>query len=264
VTTVPVATVPVYDATHAAIGSLPHGRAAGYTTGTGIVPWTAADWAAHPRAVRICQDPDATDRTADILDVETGAATIADCAPWYRAAALNWATAARPGQRRPAIYCSLSAVTPVVNALIAAGITSGPGLWVANWNLTEGEATALVATGGGPFPVIAVQYGNRGSYDVSVFSVPWLNTVSGDPPPAAAPRQPASPTARKDTGMIILKVTAPAGSGTWAGHTRTFLYAGPSSKPPDHIVSEGDQAAFAPQLPEVTISWEQYLELGGT
>jgi len=84
------------------------------------------------------------------------------------------------------VYMSLSAVTPVVNALIAGGIHSGPGLWIANWNLTAAEAAALVQHAGGPFPVIGVQYANRGAYDVSVFSKPWLDAVSGDP--AAQPQ----------------------------------------------------------------------------
>jgi hypothetical protein len=47
--------------------------------------------------------------------------------------------------------------------------------------LTEAEATALVAHAGGPFPVIGVQYRNAGTYDVSVFSRPWLAEVSADP-----------------------------------------------------------------------------------
>jgi hypothetical protein len=184
-----IATVPVYDATHGGISHLPAGQAAGYTTGSGVVPWTAADWAAHPGAVRICQDPAASDVTADVLDVEAGAAAIGTVARWAEAAAANYATGKRPGQRSPAIYMSLASVTPVVNALVAGGIASGPGLWVANWNLTEAEAAVLVAHSGGPFPVIGVQYGNRGSYDVSVFSGPWLSAVSGDPAahPAAPP-----------------------------------------------------------------------------
>jgi hypothetical protein len=177
----PIATVAVFDAVRANIAHLPKGLAAGYTTGTGIVPWGAADWKAHPGAVRICQDPGASDTTADCLDVEAGAAGIARCAPWAEAAAVHAAAGTRPGQRHPAVYMSLSSVTPVVNALIAGGITEGVGLWVANWNLTEAEAAALVAHAGGPFPVIGVQYANRGTYDVSVFSRPWLDAVSGDP-----------------------------------------------------------------------------------
>jgi len=182
-----IATVPVYDATHAGIASLPPGQHAGYATGTGTVPWTAADWAAHPGAVRIDQSPvnTALDELCDVLDMERGAATIADCAPWAEGAAANFAAARRPGQRHPAIYMSLSNVTPVVNALVTAGITSGPGLWIANWNLTEPEARALVAFAAGPFPVIGVQYGTRGDYDVSVFSAAWLAAVSGDLPAPA-------------------------------------------------------------------------------
>jgi hypothetical protein len=180
------ATVAVADATHAGIGSLPKGLAAGYTTGSGGVPWTAADWKAHPGAVRICQDPSASDSTADVLDVEQGAATPGIAARWAEAAAAHVAAATRPGQRHPAIYMSLSSVTPVVNALIAGGIHEGVSLWVANWNLTEAEATALVVHAGGPFPIIGVQYANRGAYDVSVFSAAWLGAVSGDQPPPPA------------------------------------------------------------------------------
>jgi hypothetical protein len=177
--TIPVATV--CDAIRANISHLPRGLAAGYTTGHGTVPWGAAEWKAHPGAVRICQDPGATDETADVLDVESGAATVGTCARWAEAAAANVAAGKRPGQRHPAIYMSLSSVTPVVNALVAAGIHEGVGLWIANWNLSEAEATALVAHAGGPFPVIGVQYRNAGTYDVSVFSKPWLGEVSADP-----------------------------------------------------------------------------------
>jgi len=185
-----IATVTVADAVRANIGHLPKGLAAGYATGTGDIPWGAADWKAHPGAVRIAQWPVlAVDEAvhADVLDVETNAATLAECAPWAEAAAASYADGTRPGQRHPAVYMSLSKVTPVVNALIAGGIAEGPGLWVANWNLTEAEAAALVAHAGGPFPIIGVQYRNAGTYDVSIFSKPWLDAVSGDPaaPPAA-------------------------------------------------------------------------------
>jgi len=183
-----IATVTVCDAIRINIGQLPKGLAAGYTTGSGIVPWGPADWKNHPGAVRICQDPGASDTTADILDVEQGAATPAVAARWCEAAAANVAAGKRPGQRHPAVYMSLSAVTPVVNALVAGGIHSGVGLWIANWNLTAAEAAALIHASGGPFPVIGVQHRNAGAYDVSEFSKPWLDAVSGDP--AAQPAQP--------------------------------------------------------------------------
>jgi len=208
---VTIATVAVYDATHGGRGSLPPGQHAGYTTGTGIVPWTAADWKADPGAVRICQDPSASDTTADVLDVEAGAATIAGAARWAEAAAANVAAGKRPGQRHPAVYMSLASVTPVVNALIAGGIHSGPGLWIANWNLTEAEAAALVQVASGPFPVIGVQYRNAGLYDVSVFSGPWLAAVSGDP---AAAKPPAGPYRHTAPGNLTLARIAAARNTT--------------------------------------------------
>jgi hypothetical protein len=176
-----IATVTVCDAIRVNISHLPKGQAAGYSTGHGTVPWGAAEWKAHPGAVRICQDPGATDETADVLDVEAHAAGVATVARWAEAAAANVAAGKRPGQRHPAIYMSLSMVTPVANALVHGGISEGVGLWVANWNLSAAEAAALVAHAGGPFPVIGVQYRNAGTYDVSVFSRPWLAAVSGDP-----------------------------------------------------------------------------------
>jgi hypothetical protein len=176
-----IATVTVCDAIRANVAHLPKGLAAGYSTGSGVVPWGPAEWKAHPGAVRICQDPHATDTTADVLDVEAGAATVGVAARWAEAAAASVAAGKRPGQRHPAIYMSLSAVTPVVNALIAGGIHSGPGLWIANWNLSAAEAAALIHASGGPFPVIGVQHRNAGLYDVSEFSKPWLDAVSGDP-----------------------------------------------------------------------------------
>jgi hypothetical protein len=169
-----------YDATHANIGSLPRGaQVAGYSTGTGSVPWTAADWAAHPGALRICQDSQASDTIADYLDVELNAATPGVCARWAKAALANWTAATRPGQRKPAIYMSASTVTTVVNALIAGGVRSGVGLVVANWNLTQAQAVAQVAQASGPFPIVGIQFRDPGPYDVNVFSGEWLAQVSG-------------------------------------------------------------------------------------
>src|SRR6266702_7641332 len=153
-----------HDAVRANIGHLPQGPCAGYTTGTdgtgGTVDirWRAADWAAHPGAVRICQDAAASDHTADVLDVERYAATNAGAAGWYKAAEKAYLAAQRPGQRSPAVYTSASNVTPLVNALIAGGVRSGCGLWVANWNLTQVQAYADVMNAAGPFPVVAVQW----------------------------------------------------------------------------------------------------------
>ena len=166
-----------HDAIHANVSHLPPGQAAGYTTGSADIKWTPADWAAHKGAVRICQDS-GSDHTADVLDIERGAATNANAAPWYLHALASYKSAARPGQRRPALYTSASNVTPLVDALIGAGIKSGPCLWVANWNLTDAQAVADVQNAAGPYPIVGVQFHSGAFYDTDVFSHGWLSTVS--------------------------------------------------------------------------------------
>ena len=95
-----------YDAIGAQTSSLPRGAQvyAGYSTGSGIVPWTASQFAQYATALgpclRIDQDPSASDPTADYLDVETGAATLADCPGWAKRALADFRAvcAARPAQ----------------------------------------------------------------------------------------------------------------------------------------------------------------------
>ena len=186
-----------YDAIRGNIPSLPQGapQYAGYSTGLGEVPWTEADFAGHATALgpclRIDQDPAASDPTADILDVEDGAATIPDCPWWAKRALADFKSARRPGQRSPAIYCSASNVSAVVNSLISGGITSGIGLFVANWSLTEAQALADVLAAAGPFPITGIQFTDDGPYDTSVFSTAWLADQSGKPKPPVPPVIPA-------------------------------------------------------------------------
>lgn len=169
-----------YDATHLNINRLPReSQDAGYTTGTSDIRWTNADWRNHPHAVRIDQDFAASDPSADVLDVENGAATIADCPVWAKRAETDYNNITRVGQRTPAIYTSESNLTAVANSLVNGGIKSGVGLWVANWNLNVSQAVALVDNAGGPFPIIGVQYSNGEFYDYDVFDVGWLTHVSG-------------------------------------------------------------------------------------
>lgn len=170
-----------HDATHGNAGRLPGGQAAGYTTGSPDIRWTDADWAAHPGAVRIDQDFAASDPSADVLDVENGAATFADCAPWAKKAKADFAAVARPGQRQPAIYFSASNVHLVANALVSGGVTSGVGFWVASWGIGEAAAMEMVASASGPFPIIGVQYSNGSFYDYDVFDSGWLDKVSAAP-----------------------------------------------------------------------------------
>jgi hypothetical protein len=175
-----------FDVTHANIGSLPPGQQyAGYSTGSPDIRWTPADWAAHPGALRIDQDAAASDGTADYLDIERGAATDGEAAGWYRRALLNYRAGTRPGQRWPGIYVSQGNVTPLVNALIAGGVTSGPKLIIAHWNLPELEPILELARASGPFPLVGFQVLSTAQYDLDLFSAAWLGAVSR--PPAVVP-----------------------------------------------------------------------------
>jgi hypothetical protein len=211
--------VTVFDAIHDNIGHMPPGRAAGYSTGAGShIRWTPADWASHPGAVRIDQDAIASDPTADVLDVEAGAATTASAPGWVMRAAACYSGARRPGQRRPAIYMSRSRVTEVVNALTRAGITSGAGLWVADWGMTQAQAITEVQAAAGPFPVIAVQHANLGTFDESVFSLPWLQDVSAAP--AAGMRITVPPPGTwKDGALVTVIGPGPEGKTAWVTTT---------------------------------------------
>ena len=175
----------VYDCMGSNLGkfSVPHGvLLAGYVTGLGGVPWTATQLAAHPDAVLIDQSPEntPTDETADVLDVENQAATLADIPEWVHAARTSYALGTRPGQRAPTIYMNQSTLTPVANTLVKAGIASGVNLWLAA-EMSSVDATAKVLAASGPYPIVGVQYAFLGDHDVSVFSNTWLNTRSKKP-----------------------------------------------------------------------------------
>lgn len=175
----------VYDVTGTNYGHQPSGPLALYVTGSAGVPATAAQLQAHPEAVLIDQTPASGqwDARADVDDYENGAVQLNELAPRAKERQASFKSAARIGQRSPAVYMSASNVTPVVNALIAGGVTSGVGLWVANWNLTEPDAIAEVTAASGPFPIIGVQYHNAGLFDISVFSGSWLDNRAAIKPP---------------------------------------------------------------------------------
>ena len=192
-------TVIVHDAIGAHVAHLPAGHVAGYTTGSGPVPWTAAQFLAHPGAVRIDQDPSASDPTADVLDIESGAATPASAAAWCKRARVSYNSATRPGQRKPAVYVNRSNMTAVANELTAAGI-SGVGIWLAAPGTPQATAEAMIERASGPFPVIAVQFAFGGAFDTSVFSAAWLQEVSvtQPKPPAKPPAKPPVPPGQWD------------------------------------------------------------------
>jgi len=177
-------TVDGWDCTHANLGAPPVAQGAGYTTGSADVRWTEADWHARPGSVRICQDAGATDDTADVLDVERGAATPADVPAWFRRAGRAWADGRRPGQRKPAVYCSQDSIGAVTKALDAAKIRAYPYLWFAEWGIGPGGARAMLQTDPGPWHLVAVQYESGAKFDLDVYRKDWLDMTSETTQPA--------------------------------------------------------------------------------
>lgn len=168
----------VRDATHQNVESIPSGIVAAlYTTGSPDIKATPQDFTNHPNAVRICQDH-GSDITADVLDIETGAATPNDAVIWLPKARDSFNRNVRPGQRWPALYMNRSTLTPVANALTKAGLTNVP-LWIAHPGMPQADAITQIETTSGPFPVIAVQIRFETTTDFDVFSTEWLNRRSG-------------------------------------------------------------------------------------
>jgi hypothetical protein len=139
------------DFTHSAVPDVPDdnsfGHVAGYTSGTSNIVWTEADWDKYANKIRLrieqgygSAEPDVG--SYDYLDVENGAWTPA--------------TAAQQIQRRveagyvwTGVYGSDSTLESVATAVKALGND----IWVghvycvlANWNLDETEAAAILGT----------------------------------------------------------------------------------------------------------------------
>lgn len=168
----------VQDATHNNISHIPAGvLAALYSTGSPDIRATQSDWNAHPNAVRICQDH-GSDDTADILDMESGAATPHDVINWLPRARASFNAGKRKGQRWPGVYLSLSRLTEQANALVSAHDSNVP-LWIAEWGLDQASAMHNIQLANGPFPTVAFQIKNLGTTDFSLFSADWLNRRSG-------------------------------------------------------------------------------------
>ena len=198
-----ITVVQVFDATHSNISHIPVGvLAALYTTGSVDIRATDNDFKNHPNAIRICQD-NGSDDTADILDMETGAATPQNVIDWLPRARHSFNTNKRPGQRWPGVYLSLSRLTEMANDLVSAHDSNVP-LWIAEWGLDQVSALTNIQSANGPFPTVAFQIKNLGTMDFSLFSNDWLNRRSG----MSTPNQPNTPESFKVTTPPPLNVKA--------------------------------------------------------
>jgi hypothetical protein len=162
-------TTTMIDATSASAGNIPSGspKVAGYVTGTSEVRWTPQDWARFDPAttslVRIDQGftwpPLPT--SYDVLDVENLAVTAAEVPAAVQAriaAGITWTT----------VYGSASALAAVEARLRAAPFGAGwyyghVDCWLADWNLNEAEATALLGTRISGLTCTAVQWASPAS-----------------------------------------------------------------------------------------------------
>lgn len=187
-------------------------RIGGYVTGSDNILWPKAQFArfgGKPMA-RINQSANPQANVGNVLDVENGAATIAEAAKWAKAT---------PG---PSIYINQSQVDELTAALKAAGIVTCS-LWLADWNLSQDEAVAKLKTRINGYPIQAVQFASPSSnpgtvlpgtsltlkaanVDLSVAVPGWL-VPPAPPVTAPAPLPPAE---------IVITFTSRDGGKTWA------------------------------------------------
>jgi hypothetical protein len=148
--------------------------AMGYVNGR--YAWSVQDWARFPDAGHVTIDVNGHAPTADVLDVESGDASVSQ--------APSWAKLHNRASSFPAvIYCSRDILTPLFNAMDANGLRIGHDfkIWIAT---LDGTRTVADMTG-----VVAVQYagelGTGGHYDESiVYDDTWKPVNSAPTPPA--------------------------------------------------------------------------------
>ena len=183
------------------------GLAAGY--GNGIYKWSAADWARFPGIPHVGIDVNGSDAAGcGVLDVEKGDATPDHAPAWVRAR-----LALKPAYP-PIIYCNRSTLTPVFNALNAAGlhVVRDFRLWIAT--LDGVTKTVPDMTG-----VTAVQYAGQqqtgGHYDESiVYDDTWHAQPPKPPPPPHAVKYGYLVTPGQAGGLAGRAVTSPPPPGT--------------------------------------------------
>jgi hypothetical protein len=144
--------------------------AAGYVNGP-ISQWPANGWDRFPSAGHVTIDVIGDRPDADCLDIETGDATNATAVNWVRA------KLARHDPYLPVLYSNRANLTPLFNALLAAGfhVNQHFKLWIAT---LDGTKSVADMTG-----VTAVQYAGEaqtgGHYDESiVYDDAWKQVVA--------------------------------------------------------------------------------------
>ena len=162
----------MYDAVTAA--NIPRSAAmvAGYIDKIKLEPWSAADWARFPNAVKVTIVKKASTNGGDVLDVEPGDATPAEAPGWVRMR--------RAAGADPTVYCNTS-TWPSVRAAFRSANTPEPHYWLARYD-GKAEWDAGWAAAG----VVAKQYGGNvpGGYDLSSVADFWPGVDGEDNMPS--------------------------------------------------------------------------------
>lgn len=176
----------------------------GYITGSGVVPWTQAEWEGFPHShlVYINQDPGAhpDPRSWSVLDMETGAHTPASVAAEHKLhidAGVQW-TCVYGGR------ANLALATAAIKALDGEYWNGHVCYWLADWDLNEEQASALIGTYIEGASCVGVQWASpksnpntivpggsltlgQANIDISVCDGTWIPNVSFGGVPVAPP-----------------------------------------------------------------------------
>lgn len=134
---------------------------AGYIDKIKLEPWSAADWARFPSAVKVTIVKKASTNAGHVLDVEPGDAR-PDEAP-------GWVRMRRAAGADPTIYMNLSTWPTVRAAFQSAGVAE-PHYWVAKYDGVDKIPADWLAKG-----CVAKQYGGDvpGGYDLNIVVDHW-------------------------------------------------------------------------------------------
>lgn len=172
---------------------------AGYANGR-VSQWPQSAWVAFRGIPHATIDVLGTDHVADVLDVETGDASVSTAVEWVRT---KWQG---PIIYPPVIYCNRSTLTPLFNAMNAAGfeVVRHFRLWVGT---LDGTRALADMTG-----VTAVQYEDAGEYDVSiVYDDAWMPGIQGHSQPVSVTRGIVV-----DHDLVTHAVQSTDGGRTWS------------------------------------------------
>lgn len=177
----------------------------GYVTGSGAVPWSQGEWSMFPdsRHIRIDQSPSANPdpHSFDAVDMETNALTAGGVAAEVKRrvdAGVTWTTVY-------ATRANLALVTAAIKGLGGSYWDGHVNYWLADWNLDEEQAAALIGTFIEGATCIAVQWASptsnpntvvpggsatlvQANVDISVCDGTWIPSGGwGTPPTPVAP-----------------------------------------------------------------------------